>query len=62
MPKVGLNVYKLSILTIATKLEDAHISYYLLVSLLFVAEINSYSPFLNSKFKKGVGIDHCNKK
>ena len=48
MPKVGIkiNVYKLSVLTIATKLEDAHISYYLLVSLLFVAEINPYS-FLN---------------
>ena len=37
---------KLSVLTIATKFKDAHISYHLLVSLLFVAEINPCS-FLN---------------
>ena len=32
-------------MTIATKLEDPNISYYLLVSLCFVAEINPYSFF-----------------
>ena len=43
--------YKLSVLTMATKLEDAHINFpisYVLVSLFCVAEINLYFFF---KFK-----------